>query len=99
MDRVTFQDFLHETFNMTDDILMDRMFKFFDSRGGGLISREEWVMGLNVLLKGGLQEQLSYTFSIYDLNHDGFITRELAGSKWSLIICPLGVMPFGLDLF
>ena len=75
MDRNTFREFLHDAFNMTDDILMDRIFKFFDTKSDGTITREEWIMGLNVLLKGTTDEQTTYSFSIYDLNHDGFISK------------------------
>ena len=53
MDRNTFREFLHDVFNMTDDILMDRIFKYFDTVNDGNITREEWIMGLNVFLKGG----------------------------------------------
>ena len=52
MNRNTFREFLHKVFNMTDDILMDRIFKFFDTDNDGLITREEWVVGLNVFLRG-----------------------------------------------
>ena len=75
MDRNTFREFLHDAFNMTDDILMDRIFKFFDTKSDGTITREEWILGLNVLLKGTTEEQTTYSFSIYDLNHDGFISK------------------------
>lgn len=37
MDRNTFREFLHDIFNMTDDILMDRIFKFFDTVNDGNI--------------------------------------------------------------
>ena len=53
MDRNTFREFLHDAFNMTEDILMDRIFKFFDTKSDGTITREEWILGLNVLLKVG----------------------------------------------
>ena len=78
MDRNTFREFLHDAFNMTDDILMDRIFKFFDTKSDGTITREEWILGLNVLLKGTTEEQTTYSFSIYDLNHDGFISKYSA---------------------
>ena len=52
MDRKLFRQFLHSSFNMTDDILMDRMFKYFNSNNDGDITRDEWVMGFNVFLKG-----------------------------------------------
>ena len=64
---------------MTDDILMDRIFKFFDTLNDGNITREEWIMGHNVFLKGTMDEQIEYCFNIYDLNADGFI-------RWNVII-------------
>ena len=44
---------------MTDDILMDRIFKYFNSNNDGDITRDEWVMGFNVFLKGGYQRQIN----------------------------------------
>ena len=58
MDRNTFREFLHDVFHMTDDILMDRIFKFFDSCNDGNITREEWIMGHNIFLKGTMDEQI-----------------------------------------
>ena len=52
MDRSRFREFLHNGFDMTDDILLDRIFKYFDSDNDGYIAREEWIMGLSVFLKG-----------------------------------------------
>ena len=37
---------------MTDDILLDRIFKRFDQDNDGYINREEWIFGLSVFLKG-----------------------------------------------
>ena len=61
MDRNTFREFLHDIFNMTDDILMDRIFKFFDTVNDGNITREEWIMGHNVFLKGKIIISVLYT--------------------------------------
>ena len=58
MDRNTFREFLHDIFNMTDDILMDRIFKFFDTVNDGNITREEWIMGHNVFLKGNYNDKV-----------------------------------------
>lgn len=52
MDRTRFREFLHNAFDMTDDILLDRIFKYFDNDNDGFISRDEWIMGLSVFLKG-----------------------------------------------
>ena len=64
MDRNTFREFLHDIFNMTDDILMDRIFKFFDTVNDGNITREEWIMGHNVFLKGKIIISVLYTNQI-----------------------------------
>ncbi|XP_014675016.1 PREDICTED: EF-hand calcium-binding domain-containing protein 1-like isoform X1 [Priapulus caudatus] len=76
LDRTKFRDVLHNTFNMTDDILMDRVFKAFDKDNDSFVSMEEWVTGLSVFLKGTLEEQMAYCFVVYDLNGDGYISRE-----------------------
>ena len=52
MRMIIFREFLHNVFKMTDDILMDRIFKYFDSLNNGLITREEWILGLNIFLRG-----------------------------------------------
>ena len=59
MDRSRFREFLHNAFDMTDDILLDRIFKYFDSDNDGYIGREEWIMGLSVFLKGILIRYIS----------------------------------------
>ena len=65
MDRSRFREFLHNAFDMTDDILLDRIFKYFDSDNDGYIGREEWIMGLSVFLKGNEINHI-YTKAIYD---------------------------------
>ena len=55
LDRTRFREFLHNAFDMTDDILLDRIFKFFDDDNDGFISREEWILGLSVFMKGNLK--------------------------------------------
>lgn len=77
---------------MTEDIIMDRIFKYFNTECQDDIDLEEWITGFNVILKGklfirqemccllnilgSLSEQTLYCFSIYDLNEDGYISRE-----------------------
>ena len=76
MTRKLFQQFLHKSFNMTDDILLDQIFKYFNAEHDADITREEWVIGFEVFLKGTEEEQTQYCFKIYDINGDGFITKE-----------------------
>lgn len=72
-----FRELLQNEFGITtEEILTDRIFCFFDHRNDGVIHEDEWVIGLSVLLKGTQEERIKYTFTIYDLNNDGFITKE-----------------------
>jgi Ca2+-binding EF-hand superfamily protein len=76
MNRKLFQQFLHTSFKMTDNVLLDQIFKYFNSEHDADITREEWVVGFYVFLKGTEEEQTQYCFKIYDINDDGFITKE-----------------------
>ncbi|NXL88571.1 EFCB1 protein, partial [Alectura lathami] len=75
-DRNVFRDTLHREFGMTDDVVMDRVFRTFDKSNDNCISVVEWVEGLSVFLRGTLEERIKYCFEVYDLNGDGYISRE-----------------------
>ena len=47
-----FREFLHDKLDMTDDIIMDRLFKYFNKVCTDDIDLEEWVTGFNIFLKG-----------------------------------------------
>uniref|UniRef100_A0A1B0C722 EF-hand domain-containing protein n=1 Tax=Glossina palpalis gambiensis TaxID=67801 RepID=A0A1B0C722_9MUSC len=36
----------------------------------------DFVQGLSILSRGSIEEKLRWTFSLYDINGDGYITRE-----------------------
>ncbi|NWU98295.1 EFCB1 protein, partial [Upupa epops] len=76
LDRNMFRGILHRTFGMTDDMIMDRVFRMFDRDSDSCISVVEWVEGLSIFLRGTLEERIKFCFEVYDLNSDGFITRE-----------------------
>ncbi|XP_063381868.1 Kv channel-interacting protein 1-like [Cydia fagiglandana] len=52
------------------------VFNTLDQDRSGLLSFEEFVTGLSVLSRGSLEEKLRWTFSLYDINGDGCITKE-----------------------
>ncbi|NXD18968.1 EFCB1 protein, partial [Spelaeornis formosus] len=94
-DRTVFRDVLHRAFGMTDSVVLDRVFSIFDKDNDGCITMVEWVEGLGVLLRGTLEEKMKYCFAIYDLNGDGYISREemFQMLKNSLLIQPADEEP------
>nr|CAH8820032.1 unnamed protein product [Trichobilharzia regenti] len=90
LDRMKFREILHHTFKMTDDVMIDRIFRVFDRDLDGGVNAQEWVMGLSTFLRGTLLEKTKFAFEVYDLNSDGRITREEMFQllKYSLIKQP-----------
>ncbi|KAJ7365179.1 EF-hand calcium-binding domain-containing protein 1 [Desmophyllum pertusum] len=76
MDRTKFRDILYNNFGLTEDILMDRVFRVFDEDNDGILNMKEWVVGLSKFLKGTKQEQMDYCFKVFDINGSGYISRE-----------------------
>ena len=42
---------------MTEEILMDRVFRAFDEDMDGYISMKDWCQGLSTFLRGSLEEK------------------------------------------
>lgn len=78
IDRAVFRELLHTTFDIvTDETLMERIFCAWERGYEGLPVRlEGWIMGLSVFLRGSQEEKMAYCFRVYDLNSDGFITKD-----------------------
>ncbi|XP_065687622.1 calaxin [Patagioenas fasciata] len=76
LDHDMFRGILHSSFGLTDDMMMDRVFRIFDTACNNCISVVEWVEGLSVFLRGTLDERIKFCFEVYDLNGDGYISRE-----------------------
>ncbi|PKK17376.1 Kv channel interacting protein 3, calsenilin [Columba livia] len=40
------------------------------------LSRQDFAVGLSVLLRGTVRQRLEWAFNLYDLNKDGCVTKE-----------------------
>ncbi|KAL5036562.1 hypothetical protein BDV3_005765 [Batrachochytrium dendrobatidis] len=58
------------------NLIAERIFAFFDQDRDGIISFKELVCGLSILCKGNLDERIHYAFQGYDLDGDGFVSRD-----------------------
>ncbi|XP_063163109.1 Kv channel-interacting protein 2 isoform X1 [Candoia aspera] len=52
------------------------LFNAFDTDHDGSVSFEDFVAGLSIILRGTIDDRLSWAFNLYDLNKDGCITKE-----------------------
>lgn len=52
------------------------VFRVFDKNNDGLLDFREFMCGFSVVLRGSLEEKLKFSFNIYDIDGNGFITRN-----------------------
>ncbi|XP_076438216.1 calaxin-like [Babylonia areolata] len=74
-------------FNLMDDFMLDNLYRCFDLKNRGSLTSEEYVRGMGMFLSDDEQYKTKLCFQVYDLNGDGFITREemLQWLKTSLV--------------
>ncbi|KAI3381149.1 hypothetical protein SNEBB_009526 [Seison nebaliae] len=76
MDRIKFRDLIYNTFDMTGNSLSDRVFRAFDSKNEGWITMRSWLTGMSVFLRGTLDEQIKFCYTVYDITGERYILRE-----------------------
>ncbi|KAJ0182275.1 hypothetical protein K1T71_001644 [Dendrolimus kikuchii] len=80
IDQSTFRDVMHNTFDLvTEEAILERIWVTWERGavgGEGALRFEAWVKGLSVLLRGTNEERRNHCFAVYDLNSDGYITKD-----------------------
>jgi len=90
MDRLHLREILHPTFGITDDVMLDRVYRVFDRDNNGVINETEWVEGISTVCRGSPESQIEFSYAVYDINGDRSLARE------ELAQCLRGCMyPYG----
>uniref|UniRef100_A0A671UY08 Kv channel interacting protein 3b, calsenilin n=1 Tax=Sparus aurata TaxID=8175 RepID=A0A671UY08_SPAAU len=77
VDEETFKSIYSQFFPQGDATMYAHfLFNAFDMDRSGSIRFEDFVIGLSVLLRGSVPEKLRWAFNLYDINKDGYITKE-----------------------
>uniref|UniRef100_A0A8C4NM67 EF-hand domain-containing protein n=1 Tax=Eptatretus burgeri TaxID=7764 RepID=A0A8C4NM67_EPTBU len=76
LDRSKFFHILLHTFDMTEEVIMEGVFKAFAKENCDIIDLNDWVDGMAVFLRGTLEEKIKFCFQVYDSNRDEFIDKE-----------------------
>jgi Ca2+-binding EF-hand superfamily protein len=77
MDRDAFRSLYKQFFPFGDPSrFAEYVFNVFDQDGNGSVDFREFICALSIASRGKVDEKLRWAFALYDLDHDGYITKE-----------------------
>ncbi|KAI8378447.1 calcium-binding protein NCS-1 [Blakeslea trispora] len=77
LDKTEFQKIYKQFFPFGDPSrFADYVFNVFDEDKNGMINFKEFIVALSVTSRGRVDEKLLWAFQLYDIDSDGYITRE-----------------------
>ncbi|GAA41307.2 EF-hand calcium-binding domain-containing protein 1 [Clonorchis sinensis] len=75
MTKPVLKDVLFNFFGLTNDIMMDKIFRTMAS-GKSTMTYEDWIIGMDIYLRGTLKQLANFAFTVYDHQRRDFLSKE-----------------------
>ncbi|KAF2898849.1 hypothetical protein ILUMI_07328 [Ignelater luminosus] len=72
-----FKEFLHNTLDMTDTEITNRIVHTVSRGPSPIITMETWARVMSLFLRGTLEEKIKHCYSVYDIMFNGKIGRDI----------------------
>ncbi|KAL2750841.1 calaxin-like [Vespula maculifrons] len=79
INRFVFRDIFHSGFDFTENIrhlLIDRLFSSIDKTNSLQIRMDHWIEGLSIILRGTLDEKITFAYKVYDFLRTNRLKKE-----------------------